>query len=1263
MSEAIAAAVEFGPEQMTLSTELLTALTAGDAARLMELLSSEGRPEAEGHVAIEVNGAFSGAASPPVGTSRLLGVTSNGNMALHLVASRGHAELAALVCERAPSLVATRNRGLDTPLHCAAKAGSRDVAACVLSQMRAAAVGGVEAAAAALRARNCLGTTALHEAVRLSRAAVVDLLMAEAPELASVTTDDGVSPLFLAAEIRSEQMVRLLLRPSADGTPSPVSFAGRHGRTALHAAATVNKDMAQEILNWEPVGPTLLTRVDSSGRTPLHLAILHGRLDVAQLFLDGHTSIDQARISCNHGLFPAHAAAMVGSTRILDELIKKCPDYYELVDDQGRNFLHCAVEHNQDMVVRHICQNDNFAMLLNATDYEGNTPLHLAVKYGFPRIVSMLLQKMTVEIGITNKDGLSVQDLADRAVAPTRWCYFLDPHFIVLNCLCWLGIGITLDRRHPPRLADPNPTEEEEASDDEEHDILRNGAIGSVLIATVAFSAAFTVPGGVVADDDHRSAGTAILARRLMPMAVRFMIAAFAFGFQLVLGDANRGLVVFVYMVSLAPLLFCFPDVWIPLRLLGLTKIMSVCFHCFALRLCNKPHPHTASKRPSIMAEALAVPVEFGPEEMTLSGELLKVLTAGDAARLEQLLSGEEGRPQANGHVAINVNGGVASASPGAVSPPRAGASCLLGVTSGGNTALHLVASRGHVEVTALVCEKAPSLVATRNRSLDTPLHCSTKAGHREVVACLLSAMRAGGEEAAAAALRARNCLGATALYEAVRHCHLGLVDLLMSEAPELSAITTEDGSSPLYLAASIQSPQMVKEIVRPSLDGTPSPASYSGPEGRTALHAATAASREISREMAQQILNWEPEGPALLSKVDSSGRTPLHLAIRYTDLDVIDLFLDVPTSDELARMPDNHGSFPLHIAAMVGSTAIIDKLVQKCPDYYEMVDAKGRNLLHCAVKRNQATVVRYICQNDTFSTLHLAAKYGFPRIVGLLLQTMTVRTDIANKDGLTSRAVAIHALPPTCLSRSIRLAFKEKTFSNKMEGTPLEEVEIARRRLSSSIQEVVSSPWRLKVYSLTLVVAMLVVAASSKDLLRSSSSASRAMVVAAVSSKDFLRFSSSASRGTGSSHSDRRRAMVACATSSDFAAWSCGATTAAFARSTLWRRESSCAAASTFAWANFYGPKLTCVARSARTWRSLTAAWSCRNSLRRKPDFPIDLSNSRCTRQTIRFWCSSESDVDEDLGAVESSAQNPDDVIVGAQKEGAGCTDGVSAS
>jgi hypothetical protein len=42
------------------------------------------------------------------------------------------------------------------------------------------------------------------------------------------------------------------------------------------------------------------------------------------------------------------------------------------------------------------------------------------------------------------------------------------------------------------------------------------------------------------------------------------------------------------------------------------------------------------------------------------------------------------------------------------------------------------------------------------------------------------------------------------------RHGHVGVVDLLMTEAPHLSSVPTEDGTSPLYLAAMAGSAQMV---------------------------------------------------------------------------------------------------------------------------------------------------------------------------------------------------------------------------------------------------------------------------------------------------------------------------------------------------------------------------------------------------------------------------------------------------------------------
>lgn len=52
-----------------------------------------------------------------------------------------------------------------------------------------------------------------------------------------------------------------------------------------------------------------------------------------------------------------------------------------------------------------------FTTILNASDQNGNTALHLAVRTGNPRTFLHLIRKREVDLNITNKDGHTPLDL------------------------------------------------------------------------------------------------------------------------------------------------------------------------------------------------------------------------------------------------------------------------------------------------------------------------------------------------------------------------------------------------------------------------------------------------------------------------------------------------------------------------------------------------------------------------------------------------------------------------------------------------------------------------------------------------------------------------------------------------------------------------------------------------------------------------------------------------------------------------------------
>lgn len=212
----------------------------------------------------------------------------------------------------------------------------------------------------------------------------------------------------------------------------------------------------------------------------------------------------------------------------------------------------------------------------------------------------------------------------------------------------------------------------------------------------------------------------------------------------------------------------------------------------------------------------------FQPEYMaarhsphTMNHELLKAVSTGDADLLAQVL-------------------GLWSTATAEICDE----SLLKGVTAEGSSALHIAASHGYLELVVMICTQDISLIEARNNQLDTPLICAARAGHAGVVRYLiLCAFAEQGD--GYLVLGARNLDGETAMHEAIKNGHASVLRKLMSKDTSVAAVVDGRGVSPLYLAVVSARVDMVDILIGEFSDGVRSPASYAGPDGQTALHAA----------------------------------------------------------------------------------------------------------------------------------------------------------------------------------------------------------------------------------------------------------------------------------------------------------------------------------------------------------------------------------------------------------------------------------------
>ncbi|TYI88510.1 hypothetical protein E1A91_D04G215000v1 [Gossypium mustelinum] len=247
------------------------------------------------------------------------------------------------ILSKCPSLLLQTNAKGQTPLHVAARYGHSAIVKLLIKSCAKARDGDLEmlgmdqvnAVREMLRFTDQESNTALHEAAGCGNVEVVKaLLKFEDPDFPYSANKKQETPLYIAARRRGSGRLLTLLLDKFKST----GHGGPHGRTALHAAAMAGDAEAIRLM-LEKKG-NLTKERDEDGHTPLHYAAHLGyESSVVEELLKRDASAayigDKKR-----GMTPLLMAARQGHFETVSKILSLCPDCCEKVDSKGLNLLH-----------------------------------------------------------------------------------------------------------------------------------------------------------------------------------------------------------------------------------------------------------------------------------------------------------------------------------------------------------------------------------------------------------------------------------------------------------------------------------------------------------------------------------------------------------------------------------------------------------------------------------------------------------------------------------------------------------------------------------------------------------------------------------------------------------------------------------------------------------------------------------------------------------------------------------------------------------
>ncbi|KAK7074366.1 hypothetical protein SK128_009451 [Halocaridina rubra] len=221
----------------------------------------------------------------------------------------------------------------------------------------------------------------------------------------------GNTALHLAALNGNEQLIKSLIKKGAS-----IEAKNSKKESPLYLSASRGKNRAVSLLLKAGAD---FQSCDRNENTPLHCAALEGHLNVVKCLIDFERN-ESCALSLNERTFkcsnarnkncetPLHLAVLKGHTKIVEELQEIDADTHAK-NVQGDNSLHIAVISGNENIVHTLLnferkRNDNVISLLDATNNKQLIPLHFAAQAGHEKIVSMLIDAGS-NVNATDENG------------------------------------------------------------------------------------------------------------------------------------------------------------------------------------------------------------------------------------------------------------------------------------------------------------------------------------------------------------------------------------------------------------------------------------------------------------------------------------------------------------------------------------------------------------------------------------------------------------------------------------------------------------------------------------------------------------------------------------------------------------------------------------------------------------------------------------------------------------------------------------------